>query len=590
MGILSAGSSREIKAGLQPQLHRSAKGAMIGWDGRLDNRRELCAALHLVEPDQDCVVVGEAFDQRGEECFRTFVGDWAMSLWDPIRQELFFARDFLGVRHLFYSLCGNVIRWCNDLTCLVVTADGLTLSEQYAAGFLGSFPHNTLTPYREISSVATGSYMVLRANQQFESQAYWTFDRLGHCRYGTDGEYEEHYRYLFRQAVRRRLRTSVPVLAELSGGLDSSAITCMADSLVSKGEVRVPRIDTISFYDPDEPEDNDPAYFAIVEEHRCRTGLHVRIEQAADCLPFLHSAFEIRPGLGVNPQLLAAVDKALETHQYGSMLSGSGGDDFNGQALDPRIVMAEMLLDWQWLSLVKVLTEWSFLIRKRPWIQLFLQTLFRLLPPTGDSLLREQPWLNESFAKRNDTYLFPRLERTRQLWMRPSLRHAVELLTSRACQMTTTTPWRVERCYPFLDQDLVMFLISIPLEQLLRPGQRRSLMRRALHDLLPGPIVQRTTKAGLGRCFSVAVERNWPRIQEILKTPLLADLGYVQADVFRSSIRALRSGDQPPVVLPLLRALALEAWLRKVSARGIASVPCLKFACSDKQGAFARQE
>src|SRR2546428_7299542 len=64
-------------------------------------------------------------------------------------------------------------------------------------------------------------------------------------------------------------------------------------------------------------------------------------------------------------------------------------------------------------------------------------------------------------------------------WRRPRAKWGADSGPRHARKRAATAPWRVERWYPFLDQDLVVFLTTIPLEQLLRPGERRCLMRRA---------------------------------------------------------------------------------------------------------------
>ena len=98
-------------------------------------------------------------------------------------------------------------------------------------------------------------------------------------------------------------------------------------------------------------------------------------------------------------------------------------------------------------------------------------------------------------------------------------------------------------------------------------------MRRALADLLPKPVLQRTTKAGLGRCFSIALENHWDAVEEISEAPLVSQLGYIQAEQLRRSLASLRKGEHPTFVLRLLKVLALELWLRDVSARGLLSLP-----------------
>src|SRR5207253_1227956 len=104
---------------------------------------------------------------------------------------------------------------------------------------------------------------------------YWDFDPGKRIRYRTDAEYEEHFRAVFGKAVQRRLRSDGPILAELSGGMDSSSIVCMADSIIARGDVESPRLDTISWFDNSQPATDELPYIAIVEQRRGRTGFHI---------------------------------------------------------------------------------------------------------------------------------------------------------------------------------------------------------------------------------------------------------------------------------------------------------------------------
>src|SRR6266702_6630587 len=82
---------------------------------------------------------------------------------------------------------------------------------------------------------------------------------------------------VFAKAVQRSLRSDRPVLAELSGGRDSTSIVCMADSIIARGTAETPRLDTLSMYDDSEPNWNERPYFTKVEEKRGRTGWHIDV-------------------------------------------------------------------------------------------------------------------------------------------------------------------------------------------------------------------------------------------------------------------------------------------------------------------------
>src|SRR5207249_5452489 len=152
----------------------------------------------------------------------------------------------------------------------------LTICEEYIAGWLSTFPAVHLTPYIGIHAVPPSSCVFLRPGKRTVGK-YWDFDPGKRIRYRTDAEYEEHFRTVFARAVQCRLRSDTPVLAELSGGRDSSSIVCMADTVIARGVADTPRLDTISYYDDSEPNWNERPYFTRVEEKRDRTGSHIDV-------------------------------------------------------------------------------------------------------------------------------------------------------------------------------------------------------------------------------------------------------------------------------------------------------------------------
>ena len=139
--------------------------------------------------------------------------------------------------------------------------------------------------------------------------------------------------------------------------------------------------------------------------------------------------------------------------------------------------------------------------------------------------------------------------------------------------LTNTCPSRLEQRYPYLDQQLVEFLTSIPFEQLLRPGERRFLMRRALAGLLPVEVLQRKTKVSNTRCYPITLEKHWQRVEQILTSPISSDLGYVDASKLRLDLASLKHGRIPTYLVRLLKALSLEFWLRESEARKILAIP-----------------
>jgi len=89
----------------EKQPHSSSSGAVITWDGRLDNRAELISelsdSLTNGSRDTDVAIVATAFENWGIDCFAKLIGDWALSVWDPSNRSLILAQDPTGTRHLY---------------------------------------------------------------------------------------------------------------------------------------------------------------------------------------------------------------------------------------------------------------------------------------------------------------------------------------------------------------------------------------------------------------------------------------------------------------------------------------------------------
>ena len=125
-----------------------------------------------------------------------------------------------------------------------------------------------------------------------------------------------------------------------------------------------------------------------------------------------------------------------------------------------------------------------------------------------------------------------------------------------------------ETRYPYLDQNLIEFILSIPASQMLRPGERRSLMRRSLTGIVPQEILSRRTKQLGARTPVLVLEKHWDELRDIYKTSLSSDLGYVHEDRFLKVISDARAGKTLPLVR-VLRAISLEYWLRDLAVRGL---------------------
>jgi asparagine synthase (glutamine-hydrolysing) len=565
----------------ETQPHVSAIGAVITWDGRLDNRSELISQLRgsLTDSSTDVEIASAAFERLGNNCFGNLIGDWVLSIWNPNDRTLLLAKDPIGTRHLYYWFDNKQITWSTILDPLVRFAEKtFDLDKEYIAGWFSMYPAAHLTPCVGVHSVPPSSSVLLRPGKHTVSK-YWRFDPEKRIRYRTDAEYEEHFRTVFAKAVQRKLRSDSPVLAELSGGRDSSSIVCVADAVIERGQTECPRLDTISYYDDSEPNWNERPYFTKVEEKRGRTGWHINVgpqdpgkkpesgprpESTNDC-------FVPTPGYDgcTSPQ----IRMCLASQGNRVMLSGIGGDEVMGGVPTPVPELEDLLARGHFRTLAHQLKVWA-LEKRKPWFYLFWEAARGFFPPALVGVPKNMwpaSWLQPNFVKRNRTALTGYPYRTKLFGALPSFQEnlgTIEVLRRQlACTALPFEP-HYEKRYPYLDRSLLEFMFAIPREQLVRPAQRRSLMRRALVGIVPDEILNRKTKAFVARSPLVEVSTDWAHFVGITQDMLSSSLGIVDSERLYAALQKARRGQELPMVI-LNRTFCIEGWLKDLRALGI---------------------
>jgi asparagine synthase (glutamine-hydrolysing) len=561
----TTGESRDE---IQPYV--TVSGAVLTWDGRLDNRRDLARELRgpVSEDAADSSVAAAAYEHWGTDAFAKLLGDWAISIWDPRKRSLLLAKDFVGSRHLYYSADHRQVTWCSILDPLVLgSASPLELEEEYLAGWLSSFPAAHLTPFVGIHSIRPASFILLQPGA-LTVQKYWEFDPGKQIKLRNDAQYEEHFRTVFAQSVRRRLRSDAPVVAELSGGMDSSSIVCVADDLVATEGGGTPRLDTVSYYDDSESNWNERPYFAKVEERRGRVGGHIDVAWHSS-LQLEYNDDRFSPAPGATRHRTGPVQEFsafLRSQGNRVLLSGIGGDEVLGGVPTSIPELADLFATANIRELARQLVAWSLATRK-PVLYLVAMTALPFLPLGFAPVSRHKlsaPWFPLGFVRRHQSAYDGYPARLKLFGPRPSFQEnlsALDLLRRQLGRSIPSLHPLCEKRYPYLDRDLLEFLYAIPREQLIRPGQRRSLMRRALAGIVPDEILKRRRKAYVARGLLTAVARELPAFLETMRHMIAASLGIVDQKGFIEALRRASNGEQIPLV-PILRTIELEYWLR----------------------------
>ena len=564
-------TNAESRRERQPLLSRS--GHLLGWDGRLDNRDELLPLLRneLRSDWTDVALVFAAYQKWSTDFLARLIGDFALSLWDPFAKTLLLARDPFGVRPLYYFRGHDEFIWSSTLgSLLALPAIEIEVNDEYVAGCLALYPEPASTPYRNITSVEPGQLVTI-TQREIQKRRFWRPAEHDEIRYAKDEQYEERFRDLFREAVSCRLRSDRPIWSELSGGLDSSSIVLMADRIHADERNAAVPIETLSFVDDPSVTFFDRRFIEVVENSRGHEGVHVDGGGRWISLAAPEDRLIATPLTSVCvAELHKRVWQSMNDAGARVLLSGLGGDQVTWSNLEPGPELSDLLVARKPGSLHRRLQVWSEATHV-PYVQLLWQeVMLPFLPRAVRARFQKQielsSWLDQEFVKR--TRIAERLVLPDDPFdfRLPSRRIQSSRIWYIVMNVARGEYWEhaaYEKTYPFLHRPLVEFLMNVPIAQKLRPDETRSLMRRALKDLLPQKILERRSKGTTGEALCRGLANEWQRIKPLLADSRLAQRGYVDARELVQALDRARHGMEFNIS-SLLQALALEVWLRSL--------------------------
>ncbi|HEY9190727.1 MAG TPA: asparagine synthase-related protein [Sulfurovum sp.] len=216
---------------------------ILTMDARIDNRDELVDKLELpgrpLEEIGDSEFILAAYKKWGEDCPKYLLGDFAFAIWDEKKQQMFCARDHIGIKPFYYYLDDEKFIFSNSLSTVTTHQDILKkLDDTSLALFLTpkGFVDNKSTFFKEVKKVPAASTLVI-TSENISEAIYWDVKDIRPLYYNSVEQYTEHFRMLFEKAVESRLRTLYPVASHLSGGLDSSSIAVLAARKLKKSSL-----------------------------------------------------------------------------------------------------------------------------------------------------------------------------------------------------------------------------------------------------------------------------------------------------------------------------------------------------------------
>lgn len=554
---------------------RSAGGLVMTWDGRLDNRDDLLLRFGrgLKNNVSDAAIALLVFEREGPDGLCALIGDWSLAVWDGARRTLYLARDYMGVRPLYYVRDEQTVLWSSSLGELAQRAGRVdTLDEGFVARYLTLQFSTDVTPYTGIRAVPTASCMRFTPNGD-SGQRFWHL-QPSIVRYRDKRRYEEQLRALWIEAVGARVRTEATVWAELSGGLDSSAVVCMADALVKARRVAATAVQPLSYVPFQSPEGDERPFIAEVEAHIGAPSTVLSVEQNAQ---LRDADFEWVTPAAPRGVRLATLHHVRE-REGRVVLSGRMGDAVMGCLSDNSVAVLDDLADGNITAALLNMRAWSRACRK-PLVEIGGGLM---LEPFRALLVRDHLSLNDAQLAGFDL-LSPRLKVLAETAVhrspaaatgRLSTRRVAALVLGYAEEARLESPnglSPISYTYPFAHRPLVEFMMAIPGEELSAPGEPRSLMRRAFAGLVPERVVRRTSKGHYSPAAARAVKASATSLLPIDRLQVVRR-GWIDRNELEIAVRRITAagGDKSGGINRVLR---LEEWLTARDRRAPAAIP-----------------
>jgi asparagine synthase (glutamine-hydrolysing) len=471
-------------SGAQPMTD-PVTGNVIVVNAEIYNHRALRAQLGPNvdwKGTSDTETLLQGYARWGHDVLDHLKGMFAFAIYDAARDEIFFARDRLGIKPLYYTTDANGLRAASEVRVLVA-AGSSGITAQSISGYLqwGACPERNLL-YPELRVLPAGHAMTIARQGEIKTWRYWPARKAFVS--STDNVLRQ-VRDLIDQAVDEHLLSDVPVASFLSGGIDSSIVTAVAAQKLEK------KLQTFSVgFDLAEFDETAIAQ-EIAERYRTE---HHRIQLSEE--EVIHSVTEAVEKLDL-PSVDAIntyiVSRAVAAHGVKVALSGLGGDELFGGYPSFRDVPRLRLIAGLPRPLRRILGSFAGLgdrLADLPgkagagelarWRRrFFTDDMIRRAGLPGVSSPFECPVeLSDDYARVSWAELTGYMRR---------------MLLRDADQMSMAVS--LELRVPFLDHELVEYVLGLPEAAKKRYPGPKGLLVEACKDLLP-PSVYRRPKAG----------------------------------------------------------------------------------------------
>lgn len=505
----------DIGGGAQPMSTPDGRYTVV-YNGEIYNYIELRAALETrgcrFRTSSDTEVLLEQFVLDGPEALQELNGIFALAIWDREKQQLFLARDRLGVKPLYYTVADGDLIFASEMKAMLAhpqtgrEMDPLSVSKYFTYSYIPA-PH---TIFKGVHKLEPGTYLTFDRGG-LRKTCYWDIPLEDNpINTAPLDECAKELRDLLRDAVKKQLRSDVPVGVFLSGGIDSSSIAALAS------EVSVTKVHTFSVGFEESSYDESP--FALEVARRYGTEHHHEMLSARRALDLLPDVMKILDEPFGDASILPTWMLSQFTARHVKVaLGGDGGDElFAGYpSFQAHRVMEKLsVLPATWrdrlIHLARKLpvshryASLDFLVQQffkgagvSPEIRFFLwmgcyggeQKRGLLSASLQEQLLRTNAY-EDIINYVRQSGLTRDFERLQYLCMKLYMQDGILVKVDRA-SMANGLEVRV----PFLDHHVVEYAASMHPAYKLHGMTTKYVLKKAMEGLLPASIIRRR-KAG----------------------------------------------------------------------------------------------
>jgi asparagine synthase (glutamine-hydrolysing) len=484
---------------------------VLVFDGRLDNRTELLGELEGPDVRADCAdsaLVLAGWRTWGDAFLSHLNGEFALALFDAQTRTLRLARDPVGLRPLYYWSNGTTFVFASEIKGILAYPDvPRKMNEDLLADFflLDRLPYDDEgeTFFQDVHAVRPGQCVTVN-NARIIVEQFWDFSPEDQVRYAGYADYADRLRELLVQAVRRRVRSVFPIAIATSGGLDSSIVLCVADELRRDGAASATLV-PVSCTPNDDPGLEENQFIGLLEStralrvHRAPPGRPGTLPQLMSAAwhsewPRLDDGWQVQ-----EPMMSVAKDLGART-----ILTGLWSD----QTQFATAYLSDLATRFAWRQINGHLEEYGrWFVDADPSYfrsRLRRELFFNLTPHALRACLRplHHALVGRSVRSRGTRALASRLSRRRPRVNRPraATAHAREIYqvvrtASHRLQFEAdeklVAGYGMESSTPFLDRDVLSYLMSIPGDVQNRGGVPRALLREAMRGIVPDAILSR---------------------------------------------------------------------------------------------------